>query len=108
MKIVIMVAVFVLLLCEVTMPGDLYGRIIQENGRALARTVIVIETDTVTTNGFGGYKVTLPDGTRELKFVINGKEYMTDSIKIYSPKTKQNWKMSKDKIGNAIKLKKVK
>ena len=116
MKTIVMAAAFVLLLCEVAMPGVLYGRIIQEDGKALARTVIKIEKDTsfveVKTNGFGGYKVRLPDGTRKLTFHIKNKDgkwdaYTTDPIKIYSPKTKQNWKMHWDRKKEVGELTKV-
>ena len=112
MRMIVMVAVFVLLLCEAAFPGVLYGRIIREDGKALARTVIRIEKDSsfveVKTNGFGGYEVRLPDGKRKLKFVINDEEYTTDSTKIYSPRVKQNWQMVKDKKGNPVKLEKAK
>jgi hypothetical protein len=112
MKTIVMAAVFVLLLCEAAMPGVLYGRIIREDGKALARTAIKIENDSVTTNGFGGYEVRLPDGIRALTFHIkssagNWDVYTTDSIKIYSPKVKQNWKMSRDRQSGALKLEKV-
>jgi hypothetical protein len=113
MKMIAMVAVFVLLLCEAALPGVLYGRIIKEDGRALARTRIAVETDTVTTNGFGGYEVRLADSTRTLTFRIMESDtvwnaYTTDPIRIYSPKTKQNWRMSRDRQSGDLRLIKVK
>ena len=47
----------------------------------------------IKTNEFGGYSVELPDGERELKVTINNVQYTSEMIMIFSPKTRQNWKI---------------
>ena len=93
MKRLILVVIFLFLLSKVSIAGMLYGRIIQEDGRPLAKTRIVIEGKEVITNEFGGYAVDLCDGERELNVSINGTPYISEKINIYSPKTKQNWRI---------------
>ena len=74
----------------------LSGRIIQEDGSSLANAKIIIEGREVMTNAFGGYAVELPDGEHELNVVIEGTSYTSEGIKIYSPKTKQNWRLDRE------------
>jgi hypothetical protein len=83
--------------------GMLSGRIIQENGGSLANTEITIQGRNVMTNAFGGYAVELPDGTHELNMVIHGASCASDSITIYSPRTKQNWRLNRNE-GRLIKI----
>jgi len=50
----------------------------------------------ITTNAFGGYKVELNDGEHELQVVINEEEYTSEKTRIYSPETKQNWRIDEN------------
>ena len=93
MKSLVLLVTFLFLFCGISSAGMFYGRIIQENGKPLAKTRIVIEGKEVITNEFGGYAVRLPDGERELNISINGISYSSERIKIYSPRTKQNWRI---------------
>jgi len=93
MKKAILGLVFTLLFCEIVSAGMLYGRIIKEDGTPLANTKIFIEDKEIITNEFGGYAIGLPDGERELNVVINGISYISEHIIIYSPETKQNWRI---------------
>lgn len=93
MKKLIYGLILVFLFSEIASAGTLFGRIIQENGRSLAKTKIIIEGEDMVTNEFGGYKVELPDGERELNVMINDIPFTSEKIKIYSPKTKQNWRI---------------
>lgn len=74
--------------------GTLTGRILRENGTSLSATTITIQGIEVTTNQFGGYEVNLPDGSQELVVMVEGKTYRTDTLRIYSPQTKQNWRLN--------------
>ena len=71
----------------------LTGRIIGGDGKPLSKTSIIIQGIEVMTNEFGGYEVQLPDGERELNVDIQGKSFRTQKISIYSPQTKQNWRI---------------
>jgi hypothetical protein len=98
MKKIFSVLVLVILFSGIVMAGALFGRILQENGKPLAKTVITIEDEksfkkSIKTNEFGGYSVELPDGERELKVTINNVQYTSEMIMIFSPKTRQNWKI---------------
>ena len=83
----------VILFCGLALGGVLTGRIIKEDGSPLSKTKIIIEGRKVVTNEFGGYAVKLPDGEHELRIVIDGISYTSESINIYSPRTKQNWRI---------------
>lgn len=74
--------------------GTLTGRIIRDNGASLSGSKITLQGITVTTNQFGGYEVQLPDGEYELVVTVDGQPYRTDPIRIYSPQTKQNWRLN--------------
>ena len=105
-----------ILLClfrGMSVAGTLTGRIIDEKGKSLANTLIEIEIAneendnmvfTAKTNVFGSYKVEIPDGKYNLRITINKVEYITDEILIYSPVTKQNWRLDK-KNKKLIKIK---
>lgn len=95
MKRIILGLLLVPLFYGVASAGMLYGRIIQEDGRPLAKTRIIIEGKKVITNEFGGYVVDLSDGERELNVLLNGASYTSEKIKIYSPRTKQNWRIDR-------------
>lgn len=84
--------------------GSLSGRIIDKNGNSLANLEIKIEGKKVKTNAFGAYKVNLKDGKRKLTVEIFDQAYYTDEITIYSPATKQNWRVDK-KNKRLIKIK---
>jgi hypothetical protein len=53
----------------------------------------VIKGEKVQTNAFGGYRVDLPEGVQELSVTIKGASYMLGPVRIYSPETKQNWRI---------------
>jgi hypothetical protein len=94
MKKIILGLVLVILFSGTAQAGTLFGRIINDNGKPLAKVgIIFCDKDTVMTNEFGGYRIELPDGERELKVKIKGISYVSDRIKIFSPTTKQNWKL---------------
>jgi len=103
MKKVISGPLLVLLLYGIAQAGMLSGRIIQENGNSLANAEITIQGRNVKTNAFGGYAVELSDGIHELNAVIHGASCTSDAITIYSPKTKQNWRLDR-KQGRLIKI----
>ena len=92
MKNVISILIFVCLFPVILSAGVLHGRIIKEDGKSLANTKVTFEGKTITTNSFGGYSVELKDGQRKLVVIINGERYESEEIRIYSPKTKQNWR----------------
>ena len=83
--------------------GTLTGRIIRDNGASLSGSSLTIQGVAVTTNQFGGYEVQLPDGEYELTVTVDGQPYRTDPIRIYSPQTKQNWRLNP----NAKRLEKI-
>jgi len=83
----------VILFCGLALGGVLTGRIIRGDGSPLSKTKIIIEGRKVVTNEFGGYAVKLPDGEHELRIVIDGISYISQRINIYSPRTKQNWRI---------------
>lgn len=83
--------------------GTLIGRIIRDNGASLSGSKVTLQGVTVTTNQFGGYEVQLPDGEYELVVTVDGQPYRTDPIRIYSPQTKQNWRLNP----NAQRLEKI-
>ncbi len=93
MAILYALAILVFLVPTKASAGNLYGVIIDENGKPLVRAHIVIEGDTTMTNGFGKYTVSLRDGERELRVRINGIDYSSESVRIFSPRTKQNWRI---------------
>jgi len=97
MKKMILVLIWVFLFQSIAFAGLLFGRILKEDGKSLAKTKVIFEGIETTTNAFGGYKVELKDGERELLVVINGEEYTSEKIRIYSPETKQNWLIDKKK-----------
>lgn len=74
--------------------ATLTGRIIRENGSSLSGSSLVIQGTAVTTNQFGGYEVQLPDGEYELTVTVDGQTYRTERIRVYSPQTKQNWRLN--------------
>jgi len=81
------------LLADQGWAGMLTGRIIGGDGKPLSKTSIIIQGIEVMTNEFGGYEVQLPDGESELNVDIQGKSFRTQKISIYSPQTKQNWRI---------------
>jgi hypothetical protein len=93
MKNVLLGLLFVLLSFGIASAGALGGRIIRDDGKPLSKTSITIEGNQLTTNEFGGYKSELTDGERELSVKINNITYTTEKIKVFSPETKQNWRM---------------
>lgn len=104
MKKVILGLILMFIFYGVASAGTLFGRIILENGRPLAKTQIIIEGKETKTNEFGGYKIQLNDGERELTAVINGTSFVSEMIDIYSPRTKQNWRID-NKGKRLIKIK---
>jgi len=78
--------------------GLLQGRIINADGSPVAKKKITAEGVTATTNDFGGYELELKDGERELRVTIDGKQYATETVRVYSPRTKQNWKIEKNTL----------
>ncbi|MEW6584515.1 MAG: hypothetical protein AB1442_02770 [Nitrospirota bacterium] len=93
MKTILLSLAIVLLLSDTAGAGALFGRIIDDNGRPVAKSAIAIEGANTVTNEFGGYRVVLPDGERELAVTINNVSYVSERIGIYSPETKQNWRI---------------
>jgi hypothetical protein len=85
--------IFMFLFYGTAFAGILFGRIIKEDGRPLAKTKITIQGEETVTNEFGGYKVKLNDGEDELSVVIDNTSYTSERILIYSPETKQNWRI---------------
>ncbi len=77
--------------------GELNGVIIKEDGNPLGDAELNVEDKGVTisikTNTFGGYKIKLKDGEKELKFKIGDTVYISEKINVYSPAVKQNWKI---------------
>jgi len=94
MKNLIIILIFLILSYGLVRAGTLYGRIIDENGRSLAKRLIIIEGKEIMTNEFGGYAVDLPDGERNIDIIIGGIKY-TPFVTIYSPQTKQNWRIDR-------------
>ncbi len=97
MKKMILVLIWVFLFQGIASAGILFGRIIKEDGKPLAKTKVIFEGIEITTNAFGGYRIELNDGERELQIVINEEEYTSEKIRIYSPETKQNWRIDENK-----------
>lgn len=93
MKKIYLLCCMCFLLADPGWAGMLTGRIIGEDGKPLSKTSIIIQGIEVMTNEFGGYEVQLPDGERELNVDIHGKSFKTQKISIYSPQTKQNWRV---------------
>ena len=91
MKKMILILIWIFLFQGIASAGILFGRIIKEDGKSLAKTKVIFEGIEITTNAFGGYKVELNDGECELHVVINNEKYTSERIRIYSPETKQNW-----------------
>jgi hypothetical protein len=73
--------------------GILSGRIVKEDGSPLAKTEVYIKGKRIITNEFGGYEVELQDGEQEMEVKIGGESYSSERIIIYSPKTRQNWRI---------------
>jgi len=96
MKKMILVLIWIFLFQSIASAGILFGRIIKEDGKPLARTMVIFEGIEITTNAFGGYRVELNDGERELQIVINEEEYTSEIIRVYSPETKQNWRIDEN------------
>jgi hypothetical protein len=69
---------------------------------------IKIENKEITTNAFGGYRVDLNDGNRALNVAIDSTTYTTEEIRIFSPRTKQNWRIVEPTANTAGSLRKVK
>ena len=121
MKKMILVLIFVFLFQGIGSAGILSGIIKKEDGKLLTKTKVIFERKEITTNAegeeittiaerkeittnaFGGYKVELQDGEHELQVVINEEEYTLETIIIYSPETKQNWRIDE----NERKLRKI-
>ena len=76
--------------------ATLYGIILQENGRPLVNADLVVKGKVIRTNAFGGYRVDLNEGVHELSVTIKGASYMLGPVMIYSPETKQNWRIDPD------------
>ena len=93
MKKMILVLIWVFLFQGIASAGVLFGRIIKEDGKSLAKTKVIFEGIEITTNAFGGYKIELNNREHKLPIVINKKEYTSEKIRIYSPETKQNWRI---------------
>lgn len=96
MKKMILILIWVFLFQGIASAGILFGRIIKEDGKPLAKTKVIFRAIGITTNAFGGYKVELNDGECELQVVINKEEYTSERIRIYSPETKQNWRIDEN------------
>lgn len=121
MKKMILVLILVFLFQGIASAGILSGIIKKEDGKFLTKTKVIFERKEITTNAegqeittiterkeittnaFGGYKVELKDGEHELQVVINEQEYTSEKIRIYSPETKQNWRIDE----NERKLRKI-
>ena len=100
MRSILFILIALLFFHEIPHAGTLTGRIIKENGNSLANIEIVIEGKKVKTNVFGAYKVDIEDGKHELTVEIFTEEYSkvtfkSDEVTIYSPTTKQNWRVDK-------------
>lgn len=85
--------ILVFLFYGIASAGMLSGRIIKEDGKSLSKTEISIKGKRIMTNEFGGYEVELPDGEQNIEIKIGDKSYTSDKIIIYSPKTRQNWRI---------------
>ncbi len=70
MKKMILVLILVFLFQGIASAGILFGRIIKEDGKSLAKTKVIFGVIRITTNAFGDYKVELNDGELELQVVI--------------------------------------
>jgi|GEM_PF-2988302 len=77
--------------------GMLEGRIIRADGSSLSNKAIVIQGNEIRTNQFGGYEVNLPDGDQQLSVSIDGQTYAAEGVRIYSPRTRQNWRLDQGK-----------
>lgn len=93
MRFIISALVFLSFTMTVAYAGDLSGRIIKDEGSPLANTEVSIDNEKIKTNEFGGYRVKLQDGKRELNIKFGGDDYTSEIINIYSPEVKQNWKV---------------
>lgn len=92
-KKVILGIIIVFLFYGIASAGMLSGRIVKEDGKSLSKTEISIKGKRIVTNEFGGYEIELPDGEQTLEVKIGDKTYLSDKIIIYSPKTRQNWRI---------------
>jgi hypothetical protein len=92
-KKVILGIIIVFLFYGIASAGMLSGRIVKEDGRPLSKTEVYIQGKRIMTNEFGGYEVELPDGGQNIEVKIGNKSYLSDKIIIYSPKTRQNWRI---------------
>lgn len=94
--ILVLIAVF-LIVNGIAYAGELNGVIVKEDGNPLSDAEISVEDKdvilTIKTNTYGGYRIKLRDGEKELKFKIGGTVYVSEKLNIYSPSVKQNWKM---------------
>lgn len=90
---VLFAVIMLILLGTNAFAGTLSGRMIKEDGKSLAKAKIQIDGKEIMTNDFGGYQVELPDGERELQVTIDGVNYTSERVLIYSPKTEQNWRI---------------
>jgi hypothetical protein len=53
----------------------------------------VVSGKEIRTNAFGGYRLDLPEGLQQLSVTIRGASYILGPVRIYSPETKQNWRI---------------
>ena len=83
---------------ESVLAGVLFGRIINADGSPVAKQEMTVEGKKIRTNEFGGYEVELADGERQLRVTINNKPYTSEKIAIYSPRTKQNWRIEAEQL----------
>ncbi len=107
MRRVVVAFVIAVLLFDVSYAGLLYGRIMKADGKPLANEKIKIENKETKTNAFGGYRIELKDGTRELSVIIDSTTYTTKEIRVFSPRTKQNWRVVEPTDSIAGSLRKV-
>ena len=98
MKRLILVLLLAFLVPQLASAGELWGRILQEEGQPLANKNLTIDGSSTRTNEYGSYKVELRDGERQLTFKIGSTEYTSDRVRIYSPRTKQNWKVDGNRM----------
>lgn len=108
MRKLVMAFVIVVFLFDVSFAGLLYGRIMKADGKPLVNVKIKIENKEISTNAFGGYRIDLRDGNRKLNVVIGSTTYTTEEIRIYSPRTKQNWRIVEPTAKTGGSLRKVK
>ena len=95
---VILGIIVTFLILSIASAATLYGIILQENGRPLVNANIKVNGKEIRTNAFGGYRVDLSEGVQELSVTIRGASYTLGPVKIYSPETKQNWRIDPDSM----------